>query len=56
MNPWKGILMVASFYIPIAFHMTNLKSPGILLFGSDMVVPIEHIANCVLKSNVNRYQ
>ena len=43
-DPQKGILVADVFYIRSIYYTTNKKSPGQLVFGRDMVLPIEHVA------------
>ena len=44
-NPWKGILAAAVFKICSTYHKTIGKTPGQLVFGREMIFPIEHISN-----------
>ena len=44
-NPWKGILSATAFAIRSTYHTTLQKSPGQLVFGRDMILNIQHIAN-----------
>ena len=47
-DPRKGILAAAAFTIHSILRTTNKKSPGQVLFGQDMIVPIEYVANWIL--------
>ena len=47
-DPWKGILAAAAFTIHSILRTTNKESPGQILFGHDMIVPIEYVANWIL--------
>ena len=42
---WRGILAAAAFAVRSTFHTTNKKSTGQILFGWDIIAPIEHVAN-----------
>ena len=44
-DPWKGILVTSAFNILCSFHTTNKKPPVQLVFGIDMILPIEHLSN-----------
>ena len=44
-DPWKGILSATAFAIRSTFHTTLRKSPGQLVFGRDMILNINHVAN-----------
>ena len=44
-EPWMVILNAAEFAVQDKCHRTKQKSPGQLLFGRDMILPINHIAN-----------
>ena len=44
-DPWMGILAEAAFAIRATYHRTKQKSPGQLVFGRDVILPINHIAN-----------
>ena len=45
-DPWMGILATAAFAVQITYHWTKQKSPGKLVLGQDMILPIDYIANC----------
>ena len=45
MTHGMGILAAEYFSICYTFHTTNKKSPGQLVFGEKIIVPIEHVAN-----------
>ena len=42
---WKSILAALVFAVRSTFHTTNKKSPGQLVFGRYIFVPIDHVAN-----------
>ena len=44
-NPFEGILAATAFGIRSTYHTTLQASPGQLVFGRDMVLNIQHIAN-----------
>jgi len=44
-NPWKGILSATAFAVRSTYHTTLKHTPGQLVFGQDMILPIKHIAN-----------
>jgi len=41
-DPWAGILMAAAYALRSTFHTTLRATPGQLVFGRDMVLPIQH--------------
>ena len=41
-EPWTGILAAAAFAIRSTTNRQNLYSPGQLIFGRDMILPIKH--------------
>jgi hypothetical protein len=45
-DPWKGILSVTAFAVRSTFHTTLQNTPGLLLFGRDMILNVKHEANC----------
>ena len=44
-DPWTGILVAEAFAIQSMYHRTKEKNPGQLVFGRDMLIPINHVAN-----------
>ena len=44
-DPWKGILSAVSFAIRSTIHTTTQKTPAQLVFGRDMILNIQHIAD-----------
>ena len=44
-EPCMGILATEDFSVRSTYHRTKQKSPGQLVFGQDMILPIKHIAN-----------
>ena len=44
-DPWMGILAAADFAVRSTYHRTKGKSLVQLLFGQDMILPINHIYN-----------
>ena len=44
-DPWKGILSATAFAVRSTYHTTLKKTPGQLVFGRDMILNIQHIAN-----------
>ena len=45
-NPWIGILATSAFAVRSTYHMTKDKIPGQLVFGRDMILPINQVADC----------
>ena len=45
-DPWMGILSAAAFAVRSIYHTTKSKSPGKLVFGQDMILPINHVVDC----------
>jgi transposase InsO family protein len=45
-DPWKGILSATAFAVRSTFHASLQSTPGQLVFGSDTIFNIQHIANC----------
>ena len=43
--PWLGILAAAEFPIISTTNMLKCYSPGQLLFGRDMILPIKHMVD-----------
>ena len=41
-DPWLGILDASAFAIPSTTNRQKIYSPGELIFGCDMILPIEH--------------
>ena len=44
-DPWMEILLAAAFTVRSTYHRTNLKSPIRMVFGQDMILTINQIAN-----------
>ena len=44
-DPWMGILATVAFAVSSTYHMTNRKIPGQLVFGRDMILPINHVVD-----------
>ena len=44
-DPWMGILAAAAFAVCSTYHTNKVKVPGLLVFGQDMILPINHIEN-----------
>jgi hypothetical protein len=44
-DPWKGFLSAVTFAICSTYHTTLQASPGQLVFGRDMIMNTEYIAN-----------
>ena len=44
-DPWMGILAAAAFAVHSNYHRIKFKSPGQLVFGRDMILPINHLAD-----------
>ena len=45
-GPWMGILAAADFAVRSTYHCNKGKSPGWLVFGQDMILPMIIIAYC----------
>ena len=44
-DPWKGILAATAFAIRSTYHTTLQATPGQLVFGRDLILNCEHIAD-----------
>ena len=44
-DPWMGILVASAFDISSMYHSTKGKIPVRMVFGRDIVLPINHIAD-----------
>ena len=44
-DPWKGILSATALAVRSTFHTTLRNTPGLLVFGRDMMLSIKHEAN-----------
>ena len=44
-EPWMGIISASAFTVQSTYHRTKRKSPVQLVFGRDIILPINHIAN-----------
>ena len=42
-----GILAAAAFAVQPMYYTTKVKSPGQLVFGQDMILPITHVADWI---------
>ena len=59
-DPFMGILAAADFEVQSTHQRTKLKIPGQLVFGIDMILPINHVADfryiCQRKhKQINKY-
>ena len=46
-DPWMGILAATDFTVQSMYHQTLKKMFGQLVFGGNMILPINHIANWI---------
>ena len=44
-DPFAGLVSAVGFAIQSTYHTTLKSTPGQLVFGRDMIFPIEHIAD-----------
>ena len=44
-EPWMEILLAAAFAVRATYNRTKQKIPGQLVFGREMILPINHLAN-----------
>ena len=44
-DPWMGILAIAAFAVRSTYHIIKNKSPNQLVFGRDMMLPINHVVD-----------
>jgi len=44
-DPWKGILAATAFAVRSTYHTTLQATPGQLVFGRDLILNCEHIAD-----------
>ena len=44
-DPWKGILAATAFAVRATINTTLQKTPAQLVFGRDMILNVQHIAN-----------
>jgi hypothetical protein len=44
-DPWKGILSATAFAVRSTFHTSLQSTPGLLVFGRDMIFNIQQAAN-----------
>ena len=44
-DPWKGILAATAFAVRSTYHTTLQATPGQLVFGHDLILNCEHIAD-----------
>ena len=59
-DPWLGILATAEFSIISTTNRQKLYSPGKLIFGRDMILPIKHMVDWELihqkkQAQINKY-
>ena len=51
-DPWIGILAAEAFAVRSTYHTTKGKIPGHIVFGRDMILPINHVAvNIYISAN-----
>ena len=51
-HPWLGILAAEAFAVRSTYHTTKGKIPGHIVFGRDMILPINHVAvNIYISAN-----
>ena len=53
-NPWIGILMAAAFAVGYTYYRTTQTIPGKLVFGRDMILPINRLENRIIICQHNR--
>ena len=46
-DPWMVILASAALAVQSTYHRTKQKNPGQLIFGRDMILPLNHLANWI---------
>ena len=44
-GPWMGILTSAAFAVHSTYHTTKGKSRGQIVFGQDMILPINNVSD-----------
>ena len=44
-DPWVVILVAAAFVLQSTYHRMKDKIPGQLVFGRDIIFPIEHVSD-----------
>ena len=44
-DPWMGILASEAFAVRCTDHRTMVKSPGRIVFGQEIILPINHVAD-----------
>jgi hypothetical protein len=44
-NPWEGFLQSTAWAIRSTYHTTLQATPGQLVFGRDMILGVQHVAN-----------
>ena len=44
-DPWKGTLSAVAFAVRATIHITLQKTPAQLVFGRDMILNVNHVAN-----------
>ena len=59
-DQWMGILSAVDFVVQSRYHRINGKSPGQIVFGRDMILPINHVADwryiCQIKqAQIDKY-
>jgi hypothetical protein len=50
-DPFAGLVSAVSFAVQSTYHTTLQSTPGQLVFGRDMIFPINHIADWQLIKN-----
>ena len=53
-DPWMIILATAAFAVRATYHRTKQKSPCRLVFGRDMILPINRLENRIIICQRNR--
>ena len=44
-DPWKGMLCAMAFAVRATVHKTSQKTPAQSVFGRDMILNVNHVAN-----------
>ena len=44
-EPWMGVLAAADFVVIYTLNRNKGKFPGHIVFGRDMILPINHVAD-----------
>ena len=45
-DPWSGILAASAFAMRSMYHTTLCAMPGQLIFGRDMILNMQYLADC----------